>query len=221
MPNGETVIVTNAKLPKKLTRTGVDWSLAEDFAPVNARIDQDKIRQAVSMILEAVGEDPEREGLIDTPDRVARMYAESFSGLHQDPKETLATRFHVDHEEVVLVRDIAFYSMCEHHLLPFFGAAHVAYRPQQGVVTGLSKLARLVEVYARRPQVQERMTNQIADTLDDELSPAGTLVVIEAEHLCMSMRGVQKPGARTVTMAARGQYRSRPEEREELMRLIR
>lgn len=184
-------------------------------------IDHEKIQRAVVMILEAVGENPQREGLRDTPARVARMYAEVFQGLHQNAADVLATRFHVDHNEVVLVKAISFYSMCEHHLLPFFGQAHVAYLPSRGVVTGLSKLARLVEAYARRPQVQERMTNQIADTLSDALSPEGTLVMVEAEHLCMSMRGIQKPGTRTVTVATRGRLQTDPALRDEVMHLIR
>lgn len=167
-------------------------------------VDHAKIEQAVRMILEAVGENPDREGLLDTPARVARMYAEVFAGLRQDPAEVLSARFEVGDSELVLVRDIPFYSMCEHHLVPFYGKAHIAYVPSGGTVTGLSKLARLVEAYARRPQVQERMTAQIAQTLYDALEAAGVLVVIEAEHLCMSMRGVQKPGSSTVTKAKRG-----------------
>ncbi|PSR23678.1 MAG: GTP cyclohydrolase I FolE [Sulfobacillus acidophilus] len=183
-------------------------------------MDQEKIRRAVSMILEAIGEDPTREGLQETPSRVARMYTEICAGLHQEGRDVLATRFHVDHDEVVLVKDIHFYSLCEHHLLPFFGVAHVAYLPNRGMVTGLSKLARLVEVYARRPQVQERMTNQIADILEEELSAVGTFVMVQAEHLCMSMRGIQKPGSHTVTTAARGDFNTRPELRSEILRLI-
>ncbi|MCL5116878.1 MAG: GTP cyclohydrolase I FolE [Firmicutes bacterium] len=173
------------------------------------------------MILEAVGENPERDGLLDTPARVARMYTEIFSGLHQDAREVLATRFQVDHDEVVLVRDIPFYSACEHHLLPFYGVAHVAYLPTGGVITGLSKLARLVDAYARRPQVQERMTDQIAETLEQELQPAGVLVMVEAEHLCMAMRGVQKPGSRTATISTRGVFRQEAQKRDEVLRLIR
>lgn len=181
-------------------------------------VDHDKIEQAVRMILEAVGEDPYREGLQDTPARVARMYAEVFAGLRQDPAEVLSARFEVGESELVLVRDIPFYSMCEHHLVPFFGKAHIAYVPADGVVTGLSKLARLVEAYARRPQVQERLTAQIAQTLYDELQASGVLVVIQAEHLCMSMRGVQKPGASTMTKAKRGQL-TREQEQEILTML--
>ncbi|SDW21445.1 GTP cyclohydrolase I [Alicyclobacillus hesperidum] len=185
------------------------------------RIDMARIEQAVRTILEAVGEDPDREGLIDTPARVARMYAEIFAGLHQDPREELSARFHVEHGEMVLVRDIPFYSMCEHHLLPFFGTAHVAYLPHANVVTGLSKLARLVDVVAKRPQVQERMTNEIADVLVSELQAEGVLVVVDAEHLCMNMRGIRKPGSRTMTLAARGRYEEDVRMREEVLQMIR
>ncbi len=158
-------------------------------------------------ILIAVGENPDREGLQATPARVARMYAEIFAGLHEDPGEHLPATFEADHDELVLVRDIPIYSVCEHHLLPWLGKAHVAYIPgEDGRVTGLSKLARLVEGFAKRPQVQERLTSQIADTMVQKLSPIGVLVVIEAEHLCMSMRGVKKPGAVTVTSAVRGHF---------------
>ncbi len=212
--------MTNAKLPNKLGAGESEWNLSEDFLPAPAAVDQDKIRQAITMILEAVGENPEREGLVDTPDRVARMYTEIFAGMHRDARDVLTIRFHVDHDEAVLVKDIPFYSLCEHHLLPFFGVAHVVYQPKGGVVTGLSKLARVVEIYARRPQVQERMTNQIADILDEELDPVGTLVMLEAEHLCMSMRGIQKPGSRTVTVASRGIFKSRADVRDQILRLI-
>lgn len=212
--------MTERKLPHKLQGSQPGWDVAQDLWETTPSIDQDKIRQAVSMILEAIGEDPTREGLQETPNRVARMYTEIFAGLHQDGREVLATRFHVDHDEVVLVKDIRFYSLCEHHLLPFFGIAHVAYLPNRGVVTGLSKLARLVEVYARRPQVQERMTNQIVDVLVEELEAVGALVMLQAEHLCMSMRGIQKPGSRTVTMAARGVFTTRLDLRDEILRLI-
>ncbi|WP_207711416.1 GTP cyclohydrolase I FolE [Sulfobacillus harzensis] len=195
--------------------------MSTSILPPPTPVDQEKIRQAVAMILEAVGEDPEREGLKDTPDRVARMYVEIFSGLRQDPREALATRFHVDHDEVVVVKNIPFYSACEHHLLPFYGVAHVAYLPSGGEVTGLSKLARLVEAYARRPQVQERLTNQIADTLEQELAAQGVLIMMEAEHLCMTMRGIQKPGSRTVTVASRGIYRDQADRRNEVLQLMR
>ena len=167
-------------------------------------LDLPRIEAAVREILAAVGEDPDRDGLLDTPGRVARAYAESFAGLHADPAQVLAKTFAVDHQELVIVRDIAMYSTCEHHLLPFHGVAHIGYLPQGGVVTGLSKLARLVDLYARRPQVQERMTSQIADALVEHLAVLGCIVVVEAEHLCMSMRGIRKPGARTITSAVRG-----------------
>lgn len=167
-------------------------------------VDLKKIEKAVSMILEAVGEDVSREGLQDTPKRVAKMYAEVFSGLKEDPKEYFKTVFHEGHEEVVLVKDIAFHSMCEHHLVPFFGKAHIAYIPRDGVVTGLSKLARAVESVARRPQLQERITSTIADSLMETLNPHGVFVMVEAEHMCMTMRGIKKPGAKTVTAVARG-----------------
>jgi GTP cyclohydrolase I len=183
-------------------------------------IDTARIERAVREILLAIGEDPDRDGLIDTPARVARAYAEQFSGLAQRPEEVLATVFDADYDELILVRDIEVYSTCEHHLVPFFGFAHVGYIPnEKGQITGLSKLARLVDVYARRPQVQERMTSQIADALMTVLEPRGALVVIEAEHLCMSMRGVRKPGAKTVTSAVRGSMRDSDRTRDEAMRL--
>jgi GTP cyclohydrolase I len=184
-------------------------------------IDLPRIERAVREILAAIGEDPERDGLVDTPARVARSYAEQFSGLSQDPEDVLGTVFDADHDELILVRDIEVYSTCEHHLVPFFGRAHVAYIPnEKGQITGLSKLARLVDVYARRPQVQERMTSQIADALMRVLEPRGALVVIEAEHLCMSMRGVRKPGAKTVTSAVRGSIRDNASTRAEAMSLL-
>jgi len=171
-------------------------------------VDQPRIERAVREILLAVGEDPDRDGLRDTPARVGRMYAEQFAGMRQAPEDVLTTVFDADHDEIVLVRDIEMYSMCEHHLVPFFGKANIGYIPnEKGEITGLSKLARLVEVYARRPQVQERMTCEIADALVRILEPRGVIVVIEAEHLCMSMRGVRKPGASTVTSAVRGVFR--------------
>ena len=162
---------------------------------------------AVRELLVAVGEDPERDGLQDTPARVARAYREIFAGLRQEPGDVLSTTFDIGHEEMVLVKDIEVYSTCEHHLVPFHGVAHVGYIPRDGKVTGLSKLARLVDVYAKRPQVQERLTSQVADALVKHLEPLGAIVVVECEHLCMSMRGVRKPGARTVTSAVRGQMR--------------
>ena len=184
-------------------------------------IDLPRIERAVREILAAIGEDPDRDGLVDTPARVARAYAEQFSGLSQNPEDVLGTVFDADHDELILVRDIEVYSTCEHHLVPFFGRAHVAYIPnEKGQITGLSKLARLVDVYARRPQVQERMTSQIADALMRVLEPRGALVVIEAEHLCMSMRGVRKPGAKTVTSAVRGSIRDNASTRAEAMSLL-
>ena len=184
-------------------------------------IDQPRIERAVREILLAIGEDPDRDGLLETPARVARAYAEQFSGLSQHPEDVLGTVFDADHDELILVRDIEVYSTCEHHLVPFFGKAHVAYIPnEKGQITGLSKLARLVDVYARRPQVQERMTSQIADALMRVLEPRGALVVIEAEHLCMSMRGVRKPGAKTVTSAVRGCIRDSARTRAEAMSLL-
>ena len=184
-------------------------------------IDTGRIERAVREILLAVGEDPDRDGLTETPARVARAYAEQFSGLSQRPEDVLTTVFDADHDELILVRDIELYSTCEHHLVPFFGFAHVGYIPnEKGQITGLSKLARLVDVYAHRPQVQERMTSQIADALMEVLEPRGALVVIEAEHLCMSMRGVRKPGAKTVTSAVRGIMRDSDRTRAEAMSLL-
>lgn len=185
-----------------------------------APIDLERAERAVREILLAIGEDPEREGLKDTPARVARSYAEIFAGMVQRPEDVLTTTFELGHEELILVRDIEVYSTCEHHLVPFHGVAHVGYIPgRDGRVTGLSKLARLVDVYARRPQVQERMTSQIADALSEHLKPLGVLVVIECEHLCMSMRGVRRPGSRTITSAVRGQLRD-PATRAEAMGLV-
>jgi GTP cyclohydrolase I len=182
--------------------------------------DAARAEAAVRELLLAVGEDPEREGLRDTPARVARAYQEIFAGLRQDPRDVLSATFDIGHEEMVLVKDIEVYSTCEHHLVPFHGVAHVGYIPgPTGRVTGLSKLARLVDVYARRPQVQERMTGEIADALVEVLEPRGVLVVVECEHLCMSMRGVRKPGSRTVTSAVRGQMRD-PATRAEAMSLV-
>jgi GTP cyclohydrolase I len=186
-----------------------------------AEVDLDRIARAVREILIAVGEDPDRDGLRKTPERVARSYAEIFSGLRMDPGELLTTVFEEDHEEFVLVKDIELYSTCEHHLVPFHGVAHVGYIPgENGRITGLSKLARLVDAYARRPQVQERLTSQIADTLMRELEPRGVIVVVECEHLCMSMRGIRKPGARTVTSAVRGWFQRSQAARAEAMSLV-
>ncbi len=183
-------------------------------------VDIERIEAAVAEILEALGEDPQRDGLLRTPARVAKMYAEVFAGLREDPEHHLKVQFEAGHDEMVMVKDIPFYSMCEHHLLPFHGQAHVAYVPgEHGKITGLSKLARLVEAYARRPQVQERLTSQVADDLMQTLDPRGALVVIEAEHLCMSMRGVQKPGSLTLTSAVRGLFLS-DATRAEAMQLL-
>jgi GTP cyclohydrolase I len=183
-------------------------------------VDLERAEAAVRELLFAIGEDPDRDGLRDTPRRVAKSYAELLAGMDQDPREVLTATFDVGHEELVLVKDIEVWSMCEHHLVPFIGMAHVGYIPREGGhVTGLSKIARLVDVYARRPQVQERLTTQIADSLIDVLEPRGVIVVIEAEHLCMSMRGVRKGGAKTITSAVRGQLRD-PATRAEAMGLI-
>lgn len=183
-------------------------------------VDHDKIKKAVRMILEAIGEDPEREGLTETPDRVARMYNEIFSGLCEDPEIHLEKIFSEQHEEMIIVKDIPLYSMCEHHLLPFYGKAHVAYIPKDGKVTGLSKLARVVEGYAKRPQLQERLTSQIADSIMQRLNAQGALVVVEAEHMCMTFRGVKKPGSKTVTSAVRGLFRRNKATRAEAFALI-
>ena len=190
-------------------------------ADVGQPVDLDRIEAAVAEILVALGEDPSRDGLQETPARVARMYAEVCSGLHEDPADYLIRTFDLEHDEMVMVRDIPVYSLCEHHLLPFFGVAHVAYIPQKGgMITGLSKLARLVDGFSRRLQIQERLTSQVASAIQRTLEPQGTLVVIEAEHLCMSMRGVQKPGAVTVTSAVHGVFRDEVSTRLEAMRVI-
>jgi GTP cyclohydrolase I len=184
-------------------------------------IDKPRIERAIREILIAIGEDPDRDGLVDTPARVARSYTEQFAGLRQRPEDVLTTLFDADHDEMVLVRGIEVYGTCEHHLVPFFGTANIGYIPnEKGQITGLSKLARLIDVYARRPQVQERMTSQIADALDRVLEPRGVIVVIEAEHLCMAMRGVRKPGAKTVTSAVRGAFRNSDRTRAEAMSLM-
>jgi GTP cyclohydrolase I len=188
--------------------------------PVSAPYDFERAERAVRELLIAVGENPDREGLTDTPARVARMYAETLSGLRMRAEDVLTTTFDIGHDEMVLVKDIEVYSLCEHHLVPFHGVAHVGYIPSEdGRITGLSKLARLVDVFARRPQVQERLTTQVADSLVQILAPQGVIVVIECEHLCMSMRGVRKPGAKTVTSAVRGQLRDTAT-RAEAMSLI-
>ncbi|WP_366146449.1 GTP cyclohydrolase I FolE [uncultured Pseudokineococcus sp.] len=188
--------------------------------PSTRPFDAPRAEAAVRELLAAVGEDPERDGLQDTPGRVARMYAEVLGGLREDPADVLSTSFDLGHDELVLVRDIEVYSLCEHHLVPFHGVAHVGYVPAaDGRITGLSKLARLVDVFARRPQVQERLTTQVADALVEHLQPRGVIVVVECEHLCMSMRGVRKAGARTITSAMRGQLRD-PATRAEALSLI-
>lgn len=183
------------------------------------QVDRNKIEKAIRDILRAIGEDPEREGLRETPARVARMYAEVFGHGEHDPREALGATFKEDHHEVVLVKDIPFYSMCEHHLMPFFGKAHVAYIPK-GKIVGISKLARVVEAFARRPQVQERLTSQIADIINEMLRPNGVAVIIEAIHTCMTMRGVKKPGSSVITSAMRGDFRKRITTRTEIMSLI-
>ena len=185
-----------------------------------SKVNRAQIEEAVRLILEAIGEDPNREGILDTPKRVAKMYEEVFSGMHQDPKEYFQTVFGEDHEELVLVKDIPFYSMCEHHLVPFFGKAHVAYIPRNGKVTGLSKLARAVEAVSRRPQLQERITSTVADSIVETLEPYGVMVVIEAEHMCMTMRGVKKPGSKTITSAVRGTLLQDATTRAEVLSLI-
>lgn len=195
--------------------------MANELDISGSTMDMAKIEQGVRMILEGIGEDPSREGLQKTPERVAKLYAECFAGLGGNPAEYFETTFDEHHEEMVLVRDIPFYSMCEHHLAPFFGKAHVAYIPSaDGRICGISKLARLVDVYAKRPQVQERLTGQIADTLIEQLHPQGVIVVMEAEHLCMSMRGVKKPGAKTTTSAVRGLFERNHATRAEALSLI-
>jgi len=189
--------------------------------PVEKAVDLRRIEDAVREILIAIGEDPDRDGLRRTPTRVAQAYAELFAGLRVDPADVLTTTFEANHEELVLVRDIQVFSLCEHHLLPFHGSAHLGYIPgEDGRITGLSKLARLVDVYARRPQVQERLTSQIADLLMEKLQPRGVIAVLECEHMCMSMRGIQKAGARTVTSAVRGIFQRVGKVRAEAMSLI-
>ena len=183
--------------------------------------DEAKIRLAVASIIEAIGEDPNREGLRNTPARVAEMYAEIFAGLGKDPREELSVGFELGHREMVIIKDIPFYSMCEHHLLPFYGFAHIGYIPNEdGRIVGFSKLARVVEVIARRPQVQERMTTEIADAIDEAIKPTGVAVVVQAEHLCMIMRGIEKPGSNVITSALRGAFRRRAASRAEFFSLI-
>jgi GTP cyclohydrolase I len=188
---------------------------------VEHAVDLARIEKAVREILIAVGEDPDRDGLVHTPARVARAYAEMFAGLRVDPASVVTTAFEANHEELILVRDIQLISLCEHHLLPFHGKAHIGYIPgPHGRITGLSKLARLVEVYARRPQVQERLTSQVADLLMDKLDPRGVITVVECEHMCMAMRGIQKAGSKTVTSAVRGIFAADAKSRSEAMSLI-
>ncbi|WP_026208715.1 GTP cyclohydrolase I FolE [Catelliglobosispora koreensis] len=197
----------------------VDGSLTG--VPVEETVDLKRIEAAVREILLALGEDPDRDGLLKTPARVARAYAELFAGLRVDPSNILKTTFEADHDELILVRDIPLFSLCEHHLLPFKGVAHVGYLPSEdGRITGLSKLARLVEVFARRPQVQERLTSQIADLLQAQLGARGVIVVLECEHMCMEMRGIRKPGSRTITSAVRGLHKTDPKTRAEALSLI-
>jgi len=198
----------------------VDQVESLSLAASGGQYDEEGVRRAVRDLLVAVGEDPDRDGLLGTPDRVARAYREIFAGMWLEPEDVLTTTFDIGHDEMVLVKDIEVRSVCEHHLVPFTGVAHVGYIPSvEGRITGLSKLARLVDVYARRPQVQERMTTQIADALMRILQPRGAIVVVECEHLCMSMRGIRKPGASTITSAVRGQLRE-PTTRAEAMSLI-
>jgi GTP cyclohydrolase IA len=196
-------------------------SVREQAEPALAQVDRPRIERAVREILVAIGEDPDRDGLLDTPARVARMYEEICSGLRENPADHLLKVFEADHDEMVMVRDIPLHSLCEHHLVPFIGKAHVAYIPNTaGRITGLSKIARLVDGFAKRPQVQERLTQQIAAAVDRMLDPRGVLVVIEAEHLCMSMRGVRKSGSSTVTSAVHGVFRDNPASRSEAMQFI-
>ena len=183
-------------------------------------MDSEMIEKGIRMVLQGIGEDVSREGLRDTPKRVARMYEEIFQGLQENPDELLEVFFNEDHDEMVLVRNIPLYSMCEHHLLPFWGMAHVAYIPSNNRITGLSKLARVVESYCKRPQLQERLTRQIADSFVRVLAPQGVLVVIEAEHMCMTMRGIKKPGSMTITSAVRGVFRTNAATRAESFSLI-
>ena len=181
--------------------------------------DHEKIKEGVRLILEGVGEDVEREGLLETPDRVARMYEEIFAGMYQDAAEPLSKRFHVAGNEMVLEKDIVFYSTCEHHLMPFFGKAHVAYIPK-GEVVGLSKIARTVEVFAKRPQLQEQLTAQIADAINEQLHPMGVMVMLEAEHTCMTMRGIKKPGSKTITTVTRGDFKTDRELQKQFLSMV-
>jgi len=196
-------------------------SQSENVSPLPRKFDRERIVRAVREILEAIGDDPDRDGLRRTPERVADMYAEIFAGIGADASELMDVVFDEEHDEMILVKDIPLYSQCEHHLLPWVGEAHVAYIPNtEGEITGLSKIARVVDVLSKRPQVQERLTTEIADAIEKALSPRGILVVIEAEHLCMTMRGIKKPGAKTVTSAVRGLFRNNDATRAEAMGLI-
>ena len=182
-------------------------------------VDKDKVREGITLLLEGIGEDPLREGLIDTPDRVARMYEELCQGMEEDPGEQLSKAFHAENNEMILEKDITFYSICEHHLMPFYGKAHIAYIPD-GKVVGLSKLARTVEVFARRLQLQEQLTGQIADALMEYMQPKGALVMIEAEHMCMTMRGIKKPGSKTITLSTRGCAKEEENWKQEFLELL-
>lgn len=183
-------------------------------------VDKERVKAAVREILFAIGDNPDREGLLETPDRVSRMYEEIFAGLHKDPKDDVKIFQEGNHEEMVLIKDIPLYSICEHHLLPFVGVAHVVYIPKKGKVMGLSKIARIVDTLAKKPQLQERLTSEIAEVVMDSMNPLGVAVVVEAEHLCMTMRGIKKPGSKTVTSALRGTIKTDPRTRSEVMSLI-
>jgi GTP cyclohydrolase IA len=183
-------------------------------------VDKERVKLAVREILAAIGEDPDRDGLKETPDRVARMYEEIFAGLHKDPKDDIKVFQEENHEEMVLVKDIPIYSVCEHHLLPFIGVAHVVYLPRKGMILGLSKIARIVDTIAKKPQLQERLTSKVADVIMEAINPLGIAVVVEAEHLCMTMRGIKKPGSRTITSALRGTIKTDARTRSEVMSLI-
>ena len=193
----------------------------DKISKINSSTNQQEIESAVRKILKAIGESPDRKGLLLTPSRVAKMYFELFCGVNKDPKDEITITYSENHDEIILVRDIPFYSFCEHHMVPFFGVAHVAYLPKNGTITGLSKLARVVEVTARRLQVQERMTTQIANAIVEKLDPTGVAVVIEAEHLCISMRGIKKPGSKTITSVLKGIFETNQAARAEVLSLIR
>jgi len=202
------------------THSRTNGSQPDPVAPLARRgVDQTRLKAIVRDLIEAVGEDPQREGLVDTPRRIAEMYAEIFAGLQVDPRTVLAVNFEEGHDEMVILKDIPFYSLCEHHFLPFHGVAHVGYIPE-GSVVGISKIARVAELFAKRPQLQERLTSQIADCIMEALEPDGVAVVVEAEHLCMTMRGVKKPGSRMVTSAMRGHFKQRNVSRSEFLALV-